>query len=208
MSHITIYFADKPVYLCDEITGSLLELKDKKDVLYGDSLSNYYLQSIPRNIEKPEYTAAVLLYPDLQALQNSFFDQFKLVTAGGGIVENEKDEILLIFRNSKWDLPKGKSDHGESIMDCALREVKEETGIRNVTIGDQLDVTYHVYSERGTLVLKESHWFAMAASSEEVLTPQADEGITEIIWVKKKDIANYMDRTYPAIRDLLQLFAG
>jgi 8-oxo-dGTP pyrophosphatase MutT (NUDIX family) len=52
-----------------------------------------------------------------------------IIKAGGGIVVNEQNEVLLIYRRGKWDLPKGKLDDGETIEECALREVKEETGL-------------------------------------------------------------------------------
>ena len=69
----------------------------------------------------------------------------KILVAGGGLVQNEKGELLMIFRRDKWDLPKGKLDPGESIEQCSLREVKEETGLRNVTLGKLIDVSTHEY---------------------------------------------------------------
>jgi ADP-ribose pyrophosphatase YjhB (NUDIX family) len=52
----------------------------------------------------------------------------KIVMAAGGLVENEHGEILLIYRKKHWDLPKGKLDAGETLEECAVREVEEETG--------------------------------------------------------------------------------
>lgn len=203
MSYIKIYFGNKPVYLCNELTAKLKQLKEKKDTIYVDSLSNYYLQSIPRDIEKPENNAAILYNKDLSELREAFFNQFKLIKAGGGVVYNENNEILLIFRKGKWDLAKGKIDEEENIEECALREVKEETGLTEVKLGSLLTITYHVYSERGTLIMKESHWFLMNGNSNESLIPQVEEGITDIVWAKKEDLAKYTENIYPAIIDVL-----
>jgi len=42
--------------------------------------------------------------------------------------------MLFIYRFNKWDLPKGKLDNGESVSECAIREVEEECGIANLKI--------------------------------------------------------------------------
>ena len=56
------------------------------------------------------------------------------IIAAGGLVTNKHNELLMIFRRAKWDLPKGKLDEGESIEACAVREVEEETGIKNISL--------------------------------------------------------------------------
>jgi len=37
------------------------------------------------------------------------------IIAAGGLVTNENNELLMIFRRGKWDLPKGKADEGETV---------------------------------------------------------------------------------------------
>ena len=97
----------------------------------------------------------------------------KKIIAGGGVVVNEKNQVLFIYRRKKWDLPKGKLDPGEDIKACAIREVMEETGIRNLTIGKLIIVTTHSYEEKGLNMQKETHWFEMKASTVDnpILTP-------------------------------------
>jgi 8-oxo-dGTP pyrophosphatase MutT (NUDIX family) len=111
--------------------------------------------------------------------------QKKIILAGGGLVRNDKGELLMIYRRGKWDLPKGKLDEGESIEACAVREVMEETGLANVVLGALVDISYHEYFDPYLKeeVIKETHWFAMRAKGEQVLTPQSEEDITEIKWV-------------------------
>jgi 8-oxo-dGTP pyrophosphatase MutT (NUDIX family) len=59
----------------------------------------------------------------------------KTIVAAGGLVFNENKELLMIYRRSKWDLPKGKLDEGETIEECAIREVEEETGVQQIILG-------------------------------------------------------------------------
>ena len=49
----------------------------------------------------------------------------------GAMVVNSRGEILLVKdrRTEKWSFPKGKCKRGEREIDCALRELKEETGL-------------------------------------------------------------------------------
>ena len=127
----------------------------------------------------------------------------KKIIAAGGLVLNEKDELLMIFRRGFWDLPKGKLDEGESIPECAVREVQEETGLKNITLQDAVGITYHEYEEKGEPVLKETHWYKMLASDAEELVPQAEEDILQIEWVAKDAIAKKLEKTYTNIVEIV-----
>lgn len=127
--------------------------------------------------------------------------------AGGGLVQNEKNEVLLIFRRGKWDLPKGKLDKGESIEDCAIREVQEETGLLNISLEGPLMTTYHTYHEGSRYILKESHWYGMKAMGDEKLIPQTEEDILEIKWVKPRDLKQYYSESFPSVVDVLKRVA-
>lgn len=130
------------------------------------------------------------------------------IIAAGGIITNENDEILMIFRRGKWDLPKGKLDEGESIEECAVREVREETGLDEVTITGFIGITYHDYFEPriNEDVHKESHWYAMAAAPGQKLVPQTEEDIAYIEWVRKEILDIYLNNSYPTITDILQQY--
>lgn len=129
----------------------------------------------------------------------------KIIQAGGGLVVNEKNQLLFIFRRKKWDLPKGKVDPGESIEICAAREVKEETGIQHLTMGSLLLITTHTYQENGVHVQKETHWFNMKVDTREnpPLIPQLEEDIEKIIWVSIEELEHYLSDTYTTIRQVL-----
>ena len=66
--------------------------------------------------------------------------------------------------------------------------------------------TYHTYNAFGKHFLKISHWFYMTCSSGQKLMPQTEEHITEIKWVKTKDIREPIANTYPSIKDILEIF--
>jgi 8-oxo-dGTP pyrophosphatase MutT (NUDIX family) len=127
-----------------------------------------------------------------------------LIQAAGGLVENEKAEVLFIFRRGKWDLPKGKVDPGESLEECAIREVEEETGVTQLRLIRFLIVTNHDYSERGKKIKKESHWYLMKANSQQPLIPQMEEDISELRWVAPADFKNIISNTYPTIIEVLR----
>ena len=106
------------------------------------------------------------------------------VQAGGGFVMRSgstEPEILLIYRRGKWDLPKGKRDPGESIEECALREVREELGISDVDVLAPLGSTVHGYEEASVFRVKTTYWFLMQ-TSETHFSPEKEEDIEEVAW--------------------------
>ncbi len=204
MSYITIYFGNKPVYLCDAFSKEIDSVKHHPDAIFVDEISNAAINSLLHEIDKKEFHAGIIFNENFNKLKKEFFKHFKLVKTGGGLIKNDADEILLIFRRGKWDLPKGKMDADETLVECAVREVKEETGLKKIKTGKEIEITYHTYVEYGKHILKESHWFLMNAKKSEPLIPQTEEDITDIRWVKKEDLKNYTDNTYPTILSVLK----
>ena len=128
---------------------------------------------------------------------------FKIIKAAGGVVKNKKGEILFIFRNNKWDLPKGKLEKGEKIHVCAVREVEEECGISGVKLKDHLITTYHTYKDHHD-ILKPCYWYNMRYKGNEELVPQLEEGITDVRWIAPKDFDTIYGNTYNSIIDVLE----
>src|SRR5690606_24495915 len=112
------------------------------------------------------------------------------------------DEVLFIYRNGVWDLPKGKVDNGENMKECAKREVEEECGFSEFTVGEELPKTYHIYFNKNDFVLKRTHWFSMSTKFKGKFTPQLDEGIEEIKWFPKNDLEEPLSNTYASIKEL------
>src|SRR5690554_5740689 len=98
----------------------------------------------------------------------------KMEAAGGVVLRatDGREEVLLILRNGIWDLPKGKREAGESVPECAIREVSEETGIREVTLAGFIGETYHTYLLNDLKIDKKTYWYGMEAAGGYVLKPQ------------------------------------
>lgn len=201
--YITIYFGEKPLFLCDELTDELQPFIHHDDTIFIDELDRHTVKSMIHEIQEEKIHAGVFYHPNLEELKKEFFKKFTPITAAGGLVRNEKNETLLIFRKGKWDLPKGKLDKNEKLEDCAVREVEEETGVKGARIIEPLTITYHTYHEGSRFILKDSHWFLMKVTGEQNLTPQTEEDITEIRWVPRSELNKYREECFPAIRILL-----
>lgn len=127
------------------------------------------------------------------------------VFAAGGIVENENKELLFMFRNGYWDLPKGHWESGESLPFTAKREVREETGIKDLEIIDFVGISFHTYNMYGRHEIKHTYWYKMKTSSKEKLLPQTEEGIRELRWIKQEDLGEVLKQSYPNIRNIFSM---
>jgi ADP-ribose pyrophosphatase YjhB (NUDIX family) len=196
---IKVFTADKIIYLADNQTspktgtiqesiGSAAEMREK----YNKLISN------------PETPAEIFFYnKELNALFAYFSSQFKIIEAAGGLVKNKKGEWLFIFRNGKWDLPKGKIEKGESIKEAAVREVEEECGIRGLKIIKELESTYHTYFIEEKSIIKRTYWFEMESHYTAELVPQTEEGITEVKWIAADNFKFVLDNTYDSIKEVI-----
>jgi 8-oxo-dGTP pyrophosphatase MutT (NUDIX family) len=126
-----------------------------------------------------------------------------LIEAAGGLVKNSDGNYLFIFRNDKWDLPKGKIEKDEAVKVAAVREVEEECGILVSKLGKKICKTYHVYISKGEVVLKKTHWYSMKYKGTDKLKPQTEEGITDVRWFRKGHIDAILQNTFPSILDVL-----
>ena len=133
-----------------------------------------------------------------------FSSKYTLVDAAGGVVYNQKDQLLMIFRNEQWDLPKGKIEINESKEAAACREVSEECGVQDLIITKELLPTYHVYSFSGIEFLKKTYWYTMKTNSFDSLTPQNIEGITKACWIPKEEILLKIENTYGNIKEIIK----
>lgn len=136
---------------------------------------------------------------DLESDWELFRKNMSVIPAAGGLVLNQRKEVLFIFRNGVWDLPKGWIEKGETTEIAAIREVEEECGISNLKLVKPLTTTHHIYFHKG-VKLKETHWFLMTSDDESKLTPQTEEGITKVKFKKESEIVEIFKNTYENIK--------
>ena len=185
--------------------------KEKSIVISSDKndLSNCLIVESKKNfptstleiLKKKKVKSIGILCKNPEKFLSNF--PFAKIVAAGGIVINDKNEILFIFRNQKWDLPKGKVEKNESITQTAIREVKEETGIKDLMILKPLDKTYHIFKRAKKTCLKETYWFEMKSNHDKKFAPQISEGITRVEWISKEKIPLIMKNTYENIKLLI-----
>lgn len=132
------------------------------------------------------------------------FKNHQKIEAAGGIVKR-KNDYLFIERNGVWDLPKGKVEENESVEEAAVREIEEECGIEQPMINHLLGYTFHTYEYKGIPVLKKNWWFVLNYSGSKKVTPQTEEGISQVVWLKKKQWVKVLENTYPSIIQVLAL---
>ena len=203
MQH-TIYFGVKRLIVAQELP---IEFRLNEASAKVNIVSNTNEQSIKAAIEhvgNGTVTTAILLHSEPGVVLNRIKDHFKFVQAAGGLVQNNENKFLLIYRNGKWDLPKGKLDPGEDLPACAIREIKEETGLKTVSIIKPIGATYHTYFQDGQVCLKESNWYLMHTEQTNNLVPQIEEGIEKCIWADPADLSPYLRQTHPSIADILE----
>lgn len=179
--------------------------KNEKNILIifyhgrANSLMNYV-----DLLEKSKtHKKIVIIADDLERLKSDFRILFTTVKAAGGLVFNEKNEILFIFRRGFWDLPKGKMESGESKRETAVREVEEETGAKGLQIIKKIGKTRHFYrSKSGKRLIKKSYWYHMDTHNQP-LTPQLEEDILEAKWMTRKHLIEENLELYPSLWDIV-----
>ena len=147
--------------------------------------------------------SVTMISPDVDALWADFQACFKIIEAAGGYVLNENGELLVFFRRGSWDIPKGKIDPGETPEQAALREVMEETGLQNLSLGVFMMHTWHTYVLKGERILKKTWWYRMQ-TTDHTLIPQTEEDITEICWVNPAEWLRTESNVYPSIKEVIE----
>jgi 8-oxo-dGTP pyrophosphatase MutT (NUDIX family) len=156
-------------------------------------------------LEKSNKPKNILLYSiDFEGLKRDFLSLYTIVEASGGLVLNEENEILFIYRRKKWDLPKGKIDIGESKKAAAIREVKEETGIKKLSLIVKICTTNHTYScKANKRCIKKSYWYFMK-SPKQKLIPQVEEDIEIAKWMTPEAFHKLKPDVYTSIKEVLR----
>ena len=192
-----VFYNQKPLFFTTNLTNN----SDETPLLFIKYASALVIVNALRN----KNTKAVYLYhPKEEKLEKHFLKHFPVIEAAGGLVEHTDGRYLFIYRNDKWDLPKGKIEKNEVIIDAAIREVIEETGVGDLMATKPLNTTYHVFNTKGKFKLKKTYWFLMKSNYDGPLVPQEEENIQAAVWRSKTDFPLLMKNAYENIKILLE----
>tara|TARA_B100000989_G_scaffold154273_1_gene115071 strand:+ start:4418 stop:5002 length:585 start_codon:yes stop_codon:yes gene_type:complete len=189
---LQIFYKEKPIIISDkksDLKNSLIikpELFEHLDLL--------------KLLTKNKINSIGIFSNEFESILRMFKKKYPEIIAAGGKVINNNSEILFIYRNKKWDLPKGKAEKNENIAETALREVEEETGIKNLSIIKPLDKTYHIFKRGGKNYLKSTYWFEMKSDFTGKFKPQNKEGITRVEWIGIENLSSILTKSYANIR--------
>jgi ADP-ribose pyrophosphatase YjhB (NUDIX family) len=192
----TIFCNDIPIYLTDSI-----ENVSEEYFFYKDDIS---IEEVLNIAKSNRFNEVILYHVDLKLLWKEFKWYFKIEKAAGGLVKNNRNETLFIYRFDTWDLPKGKIEKGESKKEAAIREVEEECGIKGLEIQNKLQKTYHIFQRKNIETLKVTYWYSMNTKFEGKLIPQLEEGITDVVFKSEDGVKEALKNTYGNIKLLFE----
>ncbi|TCD01005.1 NUDIX domain-containing protein [Pedobacter psychroterrae] len=192
-----IYINDNTLFIAD-----LMPKRVKK--IQQLDIQDFDFQTFHKNLSKVSAKEYILLVDRPKKLFTKIQKDCELIKAAGGLVKSAEGNYLFIFRNKKWDLPKGKVEKGEGMKEAALREVEEECGVKIHTNDEKLCKTFHVYVLNNKLVLKKTNWYSMTVKGEPKLIPQKEEGITKAVWLSEIELNPVLKNTYPSIIQVLE----
>ena len=196
-----VFYNQKPIFLKTDIK----EISDEFPLLYAKYSSVY---SLMKALKSKKVSGINLYHPKREKLEMHFLKLFPMVEAAGGLVEHKDGRLLFIYRNNKWDLPKGKIEKKETVFKAAIREVSEETGVLNLIVSKPLPTTYHIYNANGRYKLKLTHWFLMNTKYALPLIPQMDENIQKAEWKTRGEIPDLFENAYENIKIVVNSVVG
>ena len=116
------------------------------------------------------------------------------------VMGGEREFLLLLQSNDCWSFPKGHMDAGETEVETALRELREETGLTAVLISDaRVELSYAV----SPVTTKQLALFLGEVCGEPVLQ---ESEIRDYRWVRESELADYLfPDTLDACMQLLRM---
>jgi 8-oxo-dGTP pyrophosphatase MutT (NUDIX family) len=163
------------------------------------------LFSIIKTDKLPHLQSITLITDDKDGLKELIKQQYKVLKAAGGVVQNEFGQILMMYRLKTWDLPKGKLDKGESSKVAAIREVEEECGVK-AKLGEKICTTFHTYTYKNEDILKQTKWYEMKLIDDSKMKPQTEEDIEKLEWMGKEKVKSALINSYSSIRYVLKKY--
>jgi len=200
-----VFYNDKPLVLTTDKEAYINDYPIAEGYEFFDGASLRSFMQALQYLDRPGTKGAIVEDISADSLLSQLHAMYQSIDAAGGVVFNEDNAILMIFRRGKWDLAKGKLDKGETLETCAVREVSEETGLEHLELEEKLCDTYHIYAQNNEQLMKRTAWYKMKGTVADKLKPQKEENILEARWVSEKELPPLAAKSYEAIRDVLRV---
>lgn len=207
MQKYKVFFNEKSILFTTPGKITITKPSNNSPVFTDASSVNNWLDEFEKDTESEK----IIETGEPELIFEKFRKSLLNIDAAGGVIKRN-NRLLFIFRNGKWDLPKGKIDKGETVEEAALREVEEECSIRGHRIVRTLAPTYHLYrspykKSLGQWILKKTYWFEMAYDGDEKGVPQTDEGITEVRWLAPSELSEVLANTYGNLKAMIEVYS-
>ena len=202
---IKLFFNDRLLLLSDNWDYCKAEMNA---ISYKVTKKSEIKELIVQFLENTQWRCFILVSENIEELFDEVGCCFERLDAAGGLVQNKSGDVLMIYRNGHWDLPKGRCEPNERWESTALREVEEECSIDGLQLFRPITTTYHIYRDMYSVeektVLKSTHWYLMNYSGSAQPIPQAIEGIERAEWISASDIPAVLTAVYNSIREVFR----
>lgn len=202
MQKYKVFINDKWIFF-GEFLGDQSAENEEYDVL---NCNEQLVSNMAKRIKAGNFDRNIVLNQSVNIDQSFdfFLKQFLVLEAAGGIVRHSDEKYLMIKRFGVWDFPKGKIEKNESKATAALREVEEETGVKNLQISRELPALNHIYRYGHQWIVKRTYWFLMHSDFDGHLKPQKEEDILEAIWIPENQLCDYLENAYASLKELVK----
>ncbi|MFH0749553.1 MAG: NUDIX domain-containing protein [Candidatus Gottesmanbacteria bacterium] len=112
--------------------------------------------------------------------------------------------------NGNLTFPKGLMEKNETAKETAIREAQEETGISNLTYAASLPDVSYFYVKNGESINKIVQYQLFTYAGSETLTPQKEEGITELVWIPLEHVSaliGYPSSNQPLLNEVKRIIS-
>ena len=194
-----VFINDRSLILTDDYADYTSEY-DTLFITYASQEA--FFETIELLRDSPVLRSVCIYHDKLDELWEVFCSKYTMISAAGGIIQNN-ERILFIYKNKHWDLPKGKMESGESSETTAIREVKEECGINDVSLEGPHETTYYLFNNKGNTMLKKTEWFLMNTSEEGPFKGDENEGITDVKWIDSDSWKSEKENSFASVISML-----